>query len=144
MAYGNWGAFVRRNGKREKQWEDATPYREQELEPGYHQAFRRPEGFNPHHAVLGKDRVRLCGYKCYPRLYVDGESRDLEPFATEFTEDKVGDETFKNVTEYAGAIDGYEFRASLSENFVDLWLKEPDGTVWTATCGYEYGAGHGD
>lgn len=162
MAYGNWGAFVYRNGERAKQWEDATPYKETEYMPGYGQAFgiarltigedgdpvpvmKPADELRAHHAVLGKDRVRLCGYKCYPRLYVDGEKREMEPFATLFTETMLNDgKTYKDVEEYKGEIDGYQFTASLRDNFVDLYLKEPDGTAWTGTCGYEYGAGHMD
>lgn len=41
-------------------------------------------------------------------------------------------------------VEGYEFTATLRDNFVDLYLKQPDGAVWTSTCGYEYGAGHMD
>jgi hypothetical protein len=140
MAYGNWGAFVRRNGERMTQWEDATPYRENEQASGYYQAFMRGadgKKFNPHHAVLGDKRLRLCGYKCYPVLLVDGEQREINAFA-------IGEEdpSLYRHREYRGEIDGYEFRAECRENFVELYLREPDGATWTATCGFEYGAGH--
>lgn len=138
MAYGNWGAFVYRNGERATQWEDATPYREAELQPGYHQAFLRAAGLNPHHAVLGKDSVRLCGYKHLPALFVDGKKWDIESFVTE-SRKGYGDSV--EPCAYGGTVEGCEFRATLRDNFVDLYLKEPDGTVWTSTCGYEYGAG---
>ena len=43
MAYGNWGAFVYKNGERQPNWEDNTPYRETDLIAGYWQAFGRKE-----------------------------------------------------------------------------------------------------
>jgi len=153
MAYGNWGAFVYRNGERAREHEDATPYKEKEYAPGYHQAFgiarvevvdgqpvavKKPEAdLRVYHATLGAGRVRLCGYKAYPTLFVDGAQVELTPFGRE--PDEYGDPR-----EYAGTVEGHEFTASLRMNFVDLYLKEPDGTTWTATCGYEYGAGHMD
>lgn len=168
MAYGNWGAFVHRNGERMPKWEDQTPYREGEYEPGYHQAFGianiglaadgsaaitkldREKELGPHHAVLGEKRVRLCGYKCYARLYVDGVARELGEFAVAESDSpwtaKDG-EVHHDYKAHAGtlALDGetYMFTAEqFDDNMIDLELVEPDGTKWTSRCGYCYGAGH--
>ena len=148
MAYGNWGAFVYRNGERMRDWEDQSPYQETTLVSGYHQAFgmqvgkdgqvtkaERGRELGPHHAVLGQQRIRLCGYKCYPVLLVDGKRVELEPYCLNPGED---------YEEHKGEIDGYVFTSERGENSVHLYLREPDGTVWTSTCGYEMGAGFED
>ena len=143
MAYGNWGAFVRKNGERMKEWEDATPYKEKEFESGYYQAFARGlnKELDPHHAVLGDKKMRLCGYKNYPVLFFDGIKIDIEQYVVK---DENYDETDYE-HDYKGKIEDYEFTTTqYNDNMVDLYLKEPDGTVWTATCGYCYGAGHMD
>lgn len=151
MAYGNWGAFVYRNGERMREWEDQTPYQEQRLVPGYHQAFgllpdaqtgevakRTESDLRTHHAVLGQQRVRLCGYKCYAVLFIDGKRvEDLTPYELPGDPDAYS----KDIN---GEFEGYEFRAEHEANFVALYLREPDGTVWTSRCGYEYGSGHMD
>lgn len=132
MAYGNWGAFVYKNGERMKTHEDATPYKENEFESGYTQAFMRSEGRCPHHAVLGEKDVRLTGYKSSAGLLFKGQRIELEKYKT-----KEGS--------YVGEIEGYKFEAEEYDgNMVDLKLVEPDGTQWKATCGYEYGSGHMD
>lgn len=147
MAYGNWGAWVFRNGELMEQWSDQTPYRESELAAGYLQAFGRREGLNPHHAVLGEKRVRLCGYKSSPSLFLDGEAVDLKPFVTNVYDTWTAQDgtVYEDADEWAGEIEGYRFGATFNqENMIDLWLIEPDGTRWTSRCGYEYGAGHDD
>ena len=71
----------------------------------------------------------------------EGKSRriDLVSFCT--TPDL---ETWED-NEYAGTVNDHKFTATRYDgNMVDLWLKEPDGTVWTAKCGFEYGAGWTD
>lgn len=152
MAYGNWGAFVFRNGERMRDHEDATPYKEKEYPSGYHQAFgilgivigpdgaavpvKKPDGeLRCQHASLGDGRVRLCGYKCYPLLFLDGCEVDIERF-------RVGDDGSEEYSAYAGTVEGHDFRAERRENFVELYMKSPDGAAWTSTCGFEYGAGH--
>lgn len=124
MAYGNWGAFVSRDGIRVEDFEDAYFF----------------EGGNLKHAVLGgrDNKVILCGYKCFPSLYVDGNKVDLEPYKTTNNEDYEDND-------YEGEIEGYKFSISqYNENMVDMTLIEPDGTVWESSCGFEYGAGHMD
>lgn len=156
MAYGNWGAWVFRNGEHQPTHEDQTPYHEETMAPGYHQAFgihqtadagfgspvlSRDAMVDPHHAVLGGADMRLCGYKNWARLYHQGAEVELTPF-------KIGADTTEWGTEqdvYEGEIDGYRFRADQHNgNMIDLLLVEPDGTRWTARCGYGYGAGIDD
>ena len=139
MAYGDWGAFVYKNGVRMESHEDNTPYKETELQAGYAQAFLRSEGMNPHHATLGDMDVRLCGYKNYPRLYLRGEQLDMTPFLIPSEAPEWEDQDWK------GLIGGYDFTVTqYDDNMVDLYLKQPDGSVWNSTCGYCYGAGHID
>jgi len=155
MAYGNWGAFVYKNGERQKKREDNTPYSEDELEPGYYQAFggndengkRLLTGKELHccHASLGSGRIRLCGYKSYPLLYWDGNTVDLTPY-------QKGVNAGTNKWEWydsdgiEGELNGYKFSAYPSEDpeSVFLELTEPDGTKWTGQSGYMIGAGFED
>lgn len=138
MAYGNWGAFVFQDGKHQPQWEDNTPYKETELQAGYWQAFRNDSETHPHHAILGKDRMRVCAYKNYLVLFLDGKQIDTSTYLP--TEDYNAWESL-----YQGEIEGYKFRAQMfNGNMIDLELVEPDGTHWVARCGYCYGSGHMD
>lgn len=135
MAYGNWGAFVYKNGERMHDWEDATPYKEKEYESGYIQAFMRAKGRNPHHAVLGEKEVRLCGYKSFPVLFLNGKEIDLDDH--EIFDSESYDKR------YEGELNGYVFKArQYNGNMVDLELVEPDGTIWKSKCGYNFGSGH--
>src|SRR2546421_5055013 len=140
MAYGNWGAFVYKNGERQPEWEDNTPYRETDLIAGYWQAFGRKEDggiISPHHAVLGKDRVRVCAHKAYFMLYLDGkEIEDTDQYLVD-TEGEFDDDAL-----HQGEIEGYKFRAQeFSGNMIDLELIEPDGAIWQSRCGYAFGSG---
>lgn len=138
MAYGNWGAWVFRNGVNMPNWEDQTPYEEESRESGYHQAFNMDGKLGVHHAVLGGNEVRLCGYKNYPALFVRMEAVDLDAYKTS-DGDVWADGTWE------GEVAGYRFKAEqFNDNMIDLWLLEPDDTRWSARCGYCYGAGHDD
>ncbi len=120
MAYGNWGAFVFKEGIRMNGHEDADTG----LPSGH--------ALDLCHAVLGDGRVKLCGYKSIPVLLVDNAQVDLQSFTIDAT--RPGD--------FAGLIGDYRFRVTRhGSNYIDLFLREPDGSVWTATCGFEYGAG---
>jgi hypothetical protein len=144
MAYGNWGAWVFRNGEHMPQWEDQTPYREEDASAGYLQAFgglqpdgTRDQSLSPQHAVLGGKEMRLCGYKSYPSLFHRLEPIDLTPFIVD------DDDEWNRM--YDGELDGYRFRAvQFDHNMVDLFLLEPDGAAWSSRCGYCYGSGHHD
>lgn len=162
MAYGNWGAEVYRNGERMEAWEDQTPYKEQDYEPGYAQSFGiaklsealaavktgnaipesaklNRERERVHHAVLGEKEVRLCGHKSYALLYLRGDSIDLTPY-------EQGDGVYES--DISGEIEGeggtYRFRAASIEEpeAIALALLEPDGTLWRSHCGYMIGSGH--
>ena len=139
MAYGNWGGRAYRNGEHMPNREDNTPYREEELAAGYYQVLgpQKP-GIQTQHVTLGSQRVRLCGYKCYPGLFLDGVRLALEPF---FIEDYWGESNGDNGK---GEIEGYKFEWAQWEDpaQVELRLVEPDGTVWTGFSGYGIGAGH--
>lgn len=189
MAYGNWGAFVFREGERMPAWEDNTPFRESEALAGYWQAFARgrtedvpsvlagaieggprspfthaSSGFeiNPHHAVLGDKGLRLCGYKSYPRLYNGGAQIDMDEYVVSRASDWEGAGgkmvqgepiRWEGVLAVASntdlAFDGtYRFVVEVEDidymNTIAMALVEPDGTRWTALCGYCIGAGHQD
>lgn len=150
MAYGNWGAYVYKNGERQTEREDNTPYREHELESGYLQAFhpgRRDGSVRPHHAVLGSGRIRLCAHKSAVVLYVDGaevDSQELrKQYASHLESDDEGYLWEAEETIYQGKIEEHSFKAKpFDGNMLDLELIEPDGTHWTARAGYAYGSGH--
>ena len=153
MAYGNWGAWVFRNGTHMPTHEDQTPYKETEYTAGYGQVFgwlgdklneTTDPDLGPHHAVLGAGRVRLCGYKNYPSAYLDGVAVALEPFKLD-NGDTPGVDEWWTDDQYHGFIEGVEISAQQFDgNMLDLLLVEPDGTRWTSRCGYCYGAGHMD
>jgi hypothetical protein len=118
VAYSNYGGFVFRDGERMPGYEDAVL-----IDSMYH-------------VILGNGRVRLCGYKSWPVLFVDGKEVSLAPYTTE--------EGFPGCGQ--GEIDGYKFGWEQDDDpeKVDLWLKEPDGTMWTGFSGYAMGAGWWD
>src|SRR5690242_317108 len=136
MAYGNWGAFVYKNGERQRTHEDNTPYKETELEAGYWQAFGPREGLGPHHASLGDGAFRLCGYKCYPHLFFKGESINAFDYRVN-PKDGDSDETwsFTQSDGIEGEIEGYKFSAFLAgddENEINLKVICPNGDEWTS------------
>lgn len=158
MSYGNWGAFVFRDGTRRTDKEDVAVFATDASSlPADAREFadiltshKIPDGNGSreqHHAVLGDEGLRLCGYKFMPSLwrFNDGapEQIDMQQFQVSDPEGRKpvdGDDS-----SYKGSLDGYEFTADqYNDNMVDLWLKAPDGTEWSATCGYCYGAGHTD
>jgi hypothetical protein len=143
MAYGNWGAFVYKNGVRQTNREDNTPFKEDELQPGYHQAFGRVDTkLDPHHASLGSGPFRLCGYKSSPYLFWEGNAVDDRPYQKG---DNAGtdDWSWYDSEGIEGELNGYKFRATPHEypEAVELWVQEPDGTQWTGKSGYGMGAG---
>lgn len=142
MAYGNWGAWVYRDGIHQPDMEDRSAYGPDDL-PDDH-SFWSPTGDNPGtlHAVLGSGPVRLGGYKNYPVLLHDGEVVDLDEFEVD---PEVEPGPWDTDSEWSGEVAGYTFRAEqFNDNMVDLVLVEPGGSVWASRCGYCYGAGHDD
>ena len=84
------------------------------------------------------DAVRLCGYKGGPELWV---CRDDVPENIELDEDVCADSSDSGEVKIGDKTWEYSFE-TYDSNMVNLKLIEPDGTEWTATCGYLYGAGH--
>ena len=150
MAYGNYGAMVFKNKERMRQWEDQTPYKEEEIEAGYQQAFGRQETkLSPHHAVLGEGPVRLCGYKTMPILMKDGKVVDLIPYAKKcgLTISKFQDDGEEYIDDdyydLEGEIDGYNFEIK-ADDHLHLKLVCPNGDVWIGEVGYCWGSGWED
>jgi hypothetical protein len=155
MAYGNWGAFVYKNGERQKNREDNTPYYEDELEPGYYQAFggndesglrqSTKKDFHCVHASLGDGDFRLCGYKSWPEIYYKKNNVDIADY-------RIEKETPKEKWDWydsdgiEGEMGGYKFKAWPSDGpeAVNLELIEPAGTQWTGKSGMYMGAGYED
>lgn len=154
MAYGNWGAYVYKNGERQKNREDNTPYKEDELEAGYWQAFggNNKDGTRIGtkaelyctHASLGSGPFRLCGYKSYPIIYWEGNSIDYEQYRIGNTPKE--DWNWWESEGIEGELNGYKFKATPDSDpeAVNLELIEPDGTKWTGKSGYCMGAGYDD
>jgi len=165
MAYSDYGAFVKRNGKRRKDKEDVGVFDTDEAKlPSGQRIFanilkRQKETgedrkwYNhSHHAVLGDGPVRLCGYKQHAELwYIDDQTKEVVNFKlpeldypgaiknahfTFFTYDKKGELTWDDPRH-----GDYKYEIKQYMNKVDLTFIEPDGTKWTARCGYMYGAG---
>lgn len=156
MAYSNWGAFVYKDGKRRKNREDVAVFNDDESEyPSGVRIFANilknrakygddeqgpPFYEHSHHAVLGDLEVRLCGYKSWPELY----STDKDGKVTQHTLPEAPDDGYERDGEGDLEIDGKIWHWKFHQydgNMVDLELTEPDGSKWTSTCGYMYGAG---
>ena len=145
MAYGNWGAFVYKNDERMTDFEDNTPYEENEIQSGYWQAFfNGKDGINCHHAVLCDTELRLCGYKCYPQLLFKGEPVDLEQFYKGELQQIGDNEYLPDEYDMEFEFEGHKLKIETYENFVELWVESPSGDKWYSKCGYCYGAGHDD
>lgn len=140
MAYSDYRALVFRNGKRQPEKEDTSPYNH--TEP-YYDDFQhtlafdlsRDSSFDMYHAVLGDQRMRLCGYKSRTHLFFDGRRVDLKEY---IVNDEARSSDIKK--HYMGEIEGYEFQAILYEDdyewILSLFLKESNGTYWYTTCTY--------
>lgn len=132
MAYSNWGAWVYRNDEHDPGGEDASITPKPAGEPNY----------GVYHAVLGSGQVRLCGYKCYPQIVVNGETLDSRAFR--HARDIDDDEDWSDYRAWSGEVDEHLFAVEPvgdNDNMIDMLLIEPDGTRWTARCGFDYGAG---
>jgi len=132
MGYGDYGGKVFRNGIRMRSHEDSTPFKETEIEAGYHQAFLKQQiNADPYHAILGEKEVRLCAYKLRPYIiFEDGRrisfSDTVRIFSTIFIDDntKYNFETFED-----------RFCERL-----DLYLEVAD-SKWVGFCGVSTGSG---
>jgi len=157
MAYSNWGAKVFRNGVRMKNREDVGVYDEDEAKfPSglriwmnllklKEKGEENKQWKHCYHAVLGDNEVRLCAYKNSPILWIWRKNKP-EPERVELATDKEWEKYWENYSlEKEGEIEvngkKWKWYFHVYENMLDLSLIEPDGTVWTATAGYKYGAG---
>jgi hypothetical protein len=161
MAYSNWGAFVFCNGSRREDKEDVGVFDTEEgnVPSGsriwtnlaknisrYPSADQIPWHEHSHHAVLGDGKVRLCGYKNMPELWI---LRGDVPERVKLPTDRTSTGNSLDGIPEKGTIkvDGLEWQwwfLMYDGNMIDLKLFEPDGTVWDCTCGFEYGAGWED
>lgn len=149
MAYSNWGAFVYKNGERRTDKEDVGVFDtdEKKIPSGMrifaniikNQNNNNDDWYNhSHHAVLGDDIVRLCGYKCEPELYIV-ENNKIKSISLPESYEENQQEKGEVIVDNKEWI--WEFR-KFNGNMIDLKLIEPDRTEWTSRCGYCYGAGH--
>jgi len=143
MAYGNWGAWIWLNDKHIPEREDQTPFKEDKLKAGYHQAFQRKEGTDPHHAVLGNGDVRLCLYKSTPILFLKGKKVKLQKYCKNWgkEDDYFEAEHYPHNTPLKGDIKGYTFTISADYcgNEMIMTLKEPNGDIWKCEGGFTRG-----
>lgn len=170
MAYSDWGAFVSMNGTRRTDREDVGVFEEGNklpsgmrifanlMENKAHEGQESPWWKHSHHAVLGDGDLRLCAYKSRPELW-------LRIPATRFREEAViqiplecmkpSEDSYHedHGCEWDGMLNGYSFdvfewwrrdNEHGACQMLTLHLTEPDGTVWDATAGSMYGAGHKD
>jgi len=153
MAYSNWGATVYRNNERRNDKEDVGVFDTDEAGiPSSMRIFanilkNREKGDDAwenhsHHAVLGDDAVRLCGYKAHPELWCikDGKVEKIELPEPNYDKDEWELEDQSGEVEIDEKVWKWKFY-QYDGNMIDLFLTEPDGTVWNSTCGYCYGAG---
>lgn len=146
MAYGNWGAFAYKNGERYEDGEDTIPYRESDGISGFPLVlFARDGNQMAHHAILGNGPIRWCAHKSSPILYINGEMLADQELRKRYATNLLNEDNYLWETEetvYQGEIDGYQFRAKpFGGNMIDLELREPNGTIYTARSGYCYGSG---
>ena len=158
MAYSNYGAKVFRNGERMMNRENVGVYDEDEADfPSAVRIFaniikNEEKGDtdkwwkHSHHAVLGDGEVRLCAYKDNPELWIWEEGKN-EPERIELIDKQEQEKVWKN--DYFGKdgeieVSGKKWKWKfeiIESTMLNLRLTEPDGTTWTATAGYGYGAG---
>lgn len=155
MAYSNWGAWVHRAGEPRHDREDVAVWNDAEADtPAALSIWRNllrlreeyPEGGAPpwehaHHAVLGDGYVRFCAYKDGCRLYVAWPEHFIEQVPIPSTYDRDHCEGDVDMGELGMWRWSYDHDGV---NRVDLRLVEPDGTIWSATSGYCFGAGWDD
>lgn len=166
MAYSDYGAFVYKNGQRQRDKEDVPVFGDPEVEAAPSGAriwvnlLKARQGgtldtMKPHehlqHAVLGGGKFRLCARKTWPVLFIardDGTIDQLDMAEYRVDKSKSADDWDWSDSEgIAGEIEGHKFSAwplHADTARCVLELVEPDGTKWTATSGYQHGAGHDD
>lgn len=148
MAYGDWGAVVMRNGVRLPYRENVLPYVGDDVYGSLSimKAFSLSDLNRHMHAVLGDGMVRLCGFKSWPILFVDGAQltdEQMNEYASRDKSWKIAT-VLKNAL-YRGIIGDVRFAAAFvrydDHELVDLCLQE-NGNIWLARSGYNVGNGH--
>ena len=162
MAYSDYGAFVYRNGERRRDKEDA-PLFATDKETFGADINTIPSGAriwvslihaketgqelnylnSIYHGVLGDGPVRVACYKYgLPEIY-DLGCKDGPKEIDYYDEEKVSSEDFEAFSFEFVASDykTYKFSFACDEPLYTARMTEPDGTVWTCTYGYGYGAG---
>lgn len=154
MAYSNWGAFVYKNGERRTDKEDVGVFDTDEgslptemrifVNIYKNQSNKNDDWSNhSHHAVLGDDIVRFCGYKSNPELWAiinEKPERVLLPKIDYDCDDAWELHDQSGELEVDGKVWKWWFN-QYNENMINLKLIEPNGDIWLSTCGYQYGAG---
>lgn len=147
MAYSNWEADVFKNGIRQPNRVDVGVFDEDEAD-----VDREKKGFDcdndfwehSHHAVLGSGPVRLCAYKTTPCLYAWGKGLDKPEEVLRFPGfNEAGYRQAEGSYRYFYPHDideKYIWKFAISECgwVLVLYLKEPNGTVWTAVANYRW------
>ena len=157
MAYGNYGAFVYKNGIHRKDRENVAVFDDHmkqypsgariwanllEAKEKYGDCSEQPWHEHIHHAVLGDSLVRICGYKENAELWKIDEGKIIQ---IKFPEPDYSKDNIQICASgEIGVSDGrYNWAFwQYNENMINLWLREPDGSNWFGVCGYQYGAGH--
>lgn len=158
MAYGNWGAFVYKSGKRRRDREDVAVFDDHlkqyssgariwtnliEAQKKYGDSTKQPWHEHCHHAVLGDGPVRLCGYKEGAELWRIGRGKILRMKIPEPNYSKDNIQICASGQLYAITKGPWNWAFwQYGGNMINLWLREPDGSQWFAVCGYQYGAAH--
>ena len=155
MAYSNWGAFVYKNGERRVDKEDVGVFDTDEVaiqnsgmrifinllktqKAGTADDWSK----HSHHAVLGDNIVRLCGYKASPELWCIRNGITEQIVLPQAKEDNDDGELHNQSGEVKTDNKNWKWWFNQFDgNMLDLRLIEPDGSEWTSRCGYCYGAG---
>ena len=133
MAYGDYGAFVYRNGDRRPDKEDANIY------DGWEQSS---------HGVLGDGAIRVACYKQGLPILFEILEGEIEPRRISIPGSDSEDFNNYEYSPFEFDYKGYHFHFESGECHGDervspfvAGMTEPDGTVWR--CEYDYGFGSG-
>lgn len=123
MAYGDYGAFVYRNGNRCKDKEDASLF---EAERGVYKFG---------HGIMGDGYIRVLCYKQgLPEIYEMTENGVTE---VKYCEEDIDPYEYDSIK---FKHKGYEFVFQGGSPYYAI-MREPNGTEWKCEYDYHYGAG---
>lgn len=132
MSSVDWSAFVYINGR---------------LQPTTNPYFRDPL-YGSFTVCLGRQRVFVCGHKYQPYLFVGRSRVELHPYRTNHSYlGNDADDRDEQHYEIILAVNGRRYFIEILQfdgNMLDLKLVEPDGVLWTARCGYQFGVDYPD